>query len=332
MRLLFTYPFCGLGGVETSILNKIEALRKADIEGHVLFGDFYGSSGQTLSVDPRVTVTNNVSEVRALLGQGFDAISVVDHPDFVDLLDALQATPIAIAESHTSFPHALQRLYRNLNHPRIAAVVVPSRFNRGLVNDVLHDSKEIVVIRNPVDGTRFRPSPPQTEEALPLQITGPVVLWVGRLENEKNPSELIEIGKELLVRRPDIRVLLVGDAWSTEEYVAYQSRLLAAAPSEWREHFVFQRSVPYAAMPDLYARVAQTGGCLVSTSLFESAPMTFIEAMSCGCPVVSTSVGGAPSWSLKNGPDVCMSRVTSARPSPRFSICSTKKNVRRETR
>ena len=45
-------------------------------------------------------------------------------------------------------------------------------------------------------------------------------------------------------------------------------------------------------MPEIYSLAAETGGCLVSTSLYESAPMTFIEAMSCKCPVVSADVGG----------------------------------------
>ena len=43
MKLLFVYRFCGLGGVETSILNKLEALRRQGIEGYVLFSEFYGA-------------------------------------------------------------------------------------------------------------------------------------------------------------------------------------------------------------------------------------------------------------------------------------------------
>jgi hypothetical protein len=54
--LLFVYPYCGLGGVETSILNKIEGLARVGIEARVLFAGFYGDGGRTFLSHPAVTV------------------------------------------------------------------------------------------------------------------------------------------------------------------------------------------------------------------------------------------------------------------------------------
>ena len=83
--------------------------------------------------------------------------------------------------------------------------------------------------------------------------------------------------------------MIVGD---TFDYTEYKDMLCHSIKDDWRKHFTFYRSIPYHEMPEVYSLAAGTGGCLLSTSLHESAPMTFIEAMSCKCPVVSTDVGG----------------------------------------
>src|ERR671912_2886267 len=55
MRLLFVYPFCGLGGVESSVLNKLGALRLVGIEAQARFGTPYGAGGTFVANDSRVS-------------------------------------------------------------------------------------------------------------------------------------------------------------------------------------------------------------------------------------------------------------------------------------
>ena len=292
MKLLFVYRFCGFGGVETSILTKLDALAAVGIDGHALFGEFYGSGGSGLATDPRVTIGLGKDSVRATLRRGFEAVSIVDHPGFVDLLDEMRVVPHLVFETHASLPEAVARFHSNLNHPRISAVVVPSAFNRRMVEKALAVPKPVVVIPNPVDGTRFHPASPTPQAVVGLPSGGPILLWVGRLEREKNPEEFVRIVQVVLESGFDVRPLIVGDAYSTPEYAGYKERLLSTVSERWRARFTFCRSVPYEQMPGLFGLAGRSGGCLVSTSLFESAPMTFIEAMSCMCPVVSSEVGG----------------------------------------
>src|SRR5690606_13255648 len=109
VKILYVYRFCGLGGVETSILNKLDALAAAGIEGYALFGEFYGSGGSRLAEDERVTLGIGKDRVRALLRKNYDAISVVDYPDFVDLLCEIGRTPPVLFETHASLPEAVAR-------------------------------------------------------------------------------------------------------------------------------------------------------------------------------------------------------------------------------
>ena len=116
-------------------------------------------------------------------------------------------------------------------------------------------------------------------------------MWVGRLEHEKNPLEFMTIVAAVIDARPSVRALMIGDTFGDAEYEAWMARL-AAIGSARVSGVTFRRSVPYGEMPSIYSLVARSGGCLVSTSLFESAPMTFIEAALCGCPVLGAEMGG----------------------------------------
>lgn len=290
MKLLFVYRFCSLGGVETSILNKLEALRRQGIEGYVLFSEFYGVGGSVLADHPRVTIGLEKQKTVDFLCDGYDAISVIDYPDFLDVMDAAHVQTRILFESHASFPPALDHYYSKVSHPGISAIVVPSQFNKELIERATSTTKDIVVIPNPINRKMFSPRPLHRLQQRFRQLgAGPVIVWVGRLEDEKNPLEFTELAQRILESRPETHFIIVGDTFDYEEY---KDSLHQAIKVNWRNHFTFYQSVPYNEMPEIYSLAAETGGCLVSTSLFESAPMTFIEAMACKCPVVSTDVGG----------------------------------------
>jgi len=291
MKLLFVYRYCGLGGVETSIINKLDALQAHGIEARALFGEFYGSRGATLAEDSRVTVGVSANQVLTLIQSGFDAISVVDYPDFIDLLDKWEIPGQVLFETHASFLPALKNLHRKLDHVRVSSIVVPSEFNACLVKKSLKTVKNIVVIPNPVN-ERFRLQRTSAPPDVPLQPGGPILLWIGRLEDEKNPIEFMKIGRALLERGTDVRLLVIGDGYNLAEYEVYREKLRSEISARWSSHVIFHRAVPYHQMPGIYSIVSGSGGCLISTSLNESAPMIFIEAMGCLCPVVSSDVGG----------------------------------------
>jgi hypothetical protein len=151
------YRFCGLGGVETSILTKMDALRGAGIDASVLFSQFYGEGGRCFLGDPRVTAGLTDGEaVTALLRQGFEAISVVDYPEFLDLIAASGVESAVLFETHSSLPSSLGRFYRRLDDPRIRRIIVPSTYNARLVRERVEPRAEVVVVPNAVDVRAFR--------------------------------------------------------------------------------------------------------------------------------------------------------------------------------
>ena len=103
------------------------------------------------------------------------------------------------------------------------------------------------------------------------------ILWIGRLEREKDPLLAIDVLKEVLREVPDARLKMVGDG-SLRDAVAKRAADLPAPAIEltgW--------SNPMSHL--------DTADALFSTSPAESYGAVIIEALAAGVPVVSLDVG-----------------------------------------
>jgi L-malate glycosyltransferase len=290
-RVLFIYRFCGAGGVETATLAKAAALRQAGIEAAVMFAEYYGQGGRRFAGQPHVTIGLPRDErLLQLLEEEVDAAVIIDYPDLLDRLARHGLSTPIVYETHSAIPSSLDSFHRPLANPLVRLVVVPSAYNAQLIRERLDPPAEIVRVPNPVDAERFSP---RGAASLPAAVrdvrAGTMILWVGRLEDEKNPAELVAIVGALLRHRHDVHFLIVGDTWNYDDY---RRRLEELMPSATREAITFVRTVDYDDMPALYRAVRDSGGCLLSTSAHESAPMTFVEAMLTECPILSSDVGG----------------------------------------
>ena len=291
MNVLFVSKFCGAGGVETSILNKLEALLRLGVGGKVLFSEFWGVGGKSFVDHPNVTIGLSRLEIIEFLNRGnFDVISVNDYPEFLDIIDSTSIRSKVVFETHASDLLYLKHYYSKLNHPRIAAIIVPSHFNKRLIKQLSSTMKRVVVVPNAINTKNFSGRPMHALDCRLQKLRdNPVIIWVGRLEDEKNPKEFIDIAEGILNARTNIHFVIIGD---TLNYSEYRDMLFQCIKDNHKEYYTFVRSISYGEMPDIYSLVAKSGGCLVSTSRNESSPMIFLEAMCCRCPIVSTSVGG----------------------------------------
>ena len=86
-KVLFMYRVCGLGGVETSIVNKMEALSARGIEVRAVFQSSWGEGGQVLARHPGFAIAaDEEAQKRLILDWAPDAIAVVDTPRFVNVI------------------------------------------------------------------------------------------------------------------------------------------------------------------------------------------------------------------------------------------------------
>lgn len=133
------------------------------------------------------------------------------------------------------------------------------------------------VILNGLDHSRFRPAEVSKPET-------PFFLYVSRLEHPaKNHVRLIEAFNHFktLTGSP-WQLVLGGSDWHGAEVIH-----ATAQASPYAKDIRFLGFVPDADLPDLYRRA----GAMVYPSLFEGFGMPPVEAMACGCPVISSTAG-----------------------------------------
>jgi L-malate glycosyltransferase len=288
MNILFVYGFCGLGGVETALLNRCKALRKRGIDATLLFGQFYGDGGRSLADLPHVRV--GLEHLPELLKHTIDIVCVVDYPDFVPIARRELPRAALLLETHASVTTRLIDFHRLTDDPTVAGVIVPSQYNHALLLRVSKGRQPVHVVPNGIDIDQFRQRPrEELTRYFDALMDRTVILWIGRLEDEKNPQGFLRLARSIQETRDQVHFICIGDAPQDADY---RRRLEADIPDDTRNDYTFIAAVPPDEMPLYYSLAAATEGCLVSTSRFEAVPMIFIEAMACGCPVVSSRVGG----------------------------------------
>ncbi len=134
-------------------------------------------------------------------------------------------------------------------------------------------SSQYRVIPNGIDVGRFAAAPRPEPET---------ILWVGRLVPQKQPGLAIEALRMLKRTRPDARLDLVGDG----PLLGHVQARLGAADVQGAVRLLGLRD----DAPEFLSRAA----CFLLTSDYEGCPLSVLEAMAAGVPVVATAVGGVP--------------------------------------
>ena len=111
----------------------------------------------------------------------------------------------------------------------------------------------------------------------------PVVLHVGRLSEEKGQTDLVEAARQLIHGHPTLRVLILGDG---PLRATLESQIAQCGVTEAVKLLGFRDNVrDYLALADVFAL----------PSLTEGLPLSVLEALDAGVPVVCTPVGALPS-------------------------------------
>ncbi|MEX0643062.1 MAG: glycosyltransferase [Pirellulales bacterium] len=294
LRTLFIHTSMPVGGAETLTVNLIRRLDRNHfapelcclkqpgplgemLANEIPVHDSLLASKYDLRVWPRIT--------NLLRDRQIDAVVTVGAGDkmFWGRLAARRVgVPVILSALHsTGWPDGIGRLNRMLTPITDGFIAVAPSHGRFLIEKENLPAGKVFVIPNGVDTDRFAPVPnvAAVRRQLGIGPADPVVTIVAALRPEKNHELFLEMAARIHRESPAAHFLVIGDGPRREslEQLAHDMGIDASV------HFLGSRDdVPsLLSATDVFAL----------TSHNEANPVSILEAMSVGRPVVATDVG-----------------------------------------
>lgn len=140
--------------------------------------------------------------------------------------------------------------------------------------------REIVKIPNFVDSNLFRPL--KKRQSVESEEHQTVITHISNFRPVKRVQDLVRAMKIVAKKTEDCKMVLVGDGPERPAVTTLMEKLKLRRKVTLTG---FRRDIP---------RILNYSHMLVIPSEMESAPLTLLEGMSCGVPVIATKVGGIP--------------------------------------
>ena len=299
------------GGVKRYVHEKIRYIQRATTDQHVLVVP--GKKTHMVAAERsriysiRSPLLSRSARYRALLNlRAIEEILEQEKPDLIESADPYQVAWKAIASGsalripvvgfyHSHFPEAylrttarffgqtatefmmdLARRYVRQIYNQFEATLVPSE-RLGLLL-ARWEVRNVCAVDLGVDVEIFRPEPDdaaQTRASLGVPADRCLLLYVGRLAQEKNSHTLFAAFAELVRREPErFHLLVVGDGAQRTELLKLQERTRDVS---WMR---------YCADPLELARLYRAADLFVHPGVQETFGLTTLESQACGTPVV----------------------------------------------
>jgi len=279
MKVLLANSTCKRGGISTFMLSLRSALITLGHECELFFFQ-HGPMAAHLPPDARVHF-GSLADCLDLVARERFAVVHANNVDWMTGIAAVRGLGARlIVSTHQSRAGAWTYGWTAANCDAYVAVSRWLRDDLQPFTDV-----PIQVVLNGIDLARFAPDGDRTVDGV-AQEDAPIVGWVGRGGSRQKALERFAAMTPIL-RAAGFRVWIVDQhpPERVEEFHPGLRAILQPLVDLWG-------GIAYEQMPNLYRRIADSGGCLVSTSRWEGLPLTLLEAQACGCPVVATNIPG----------------------------------------
>ena len=276
-----------------------------ELDGDDTFTLFAGDPGhsfyRSLSATPRFRV--RAVAQHGGLGRILWALALAAARERLDALHVQYFAPLAYAGPVVVVVHDLSFLHVASSPPglrlalrvlvpwsvrRAARVITPSEFTRRDLEARYRVAPERIRVTGYGVSGRFRQVPDTAIRAVLTRygLEPGFIFSVGRLNRRKNLGALLRAFAMLQARgRTDLRLVIAGKVdYGVEELL----RTFRDSGTSSRVRWI--GAIPDDDLPAFYAGAT----CFVYPSLFEGFGLPLLEAMACGCPVVSSDRTSCP--------------------------------------
>lgn len=298
LRVMFVITSMPVGGAETLLVNLVRRMDRSRFEPELCCLKEFGPLGEVLAREVPAceklirykTDWRVIGRLaRRMRERKIDAVVTVGTGGdkmFWGRLAAWRAgVPVILSSLHsTGLPDHVEFPNRLLAPITDGFIGCARPHGEYLVRAEGCPRHKVFVIPNGVDCERFRPlaPPPGLREQIGLPADAPTAAIVAALRPEKNHELFLDAAARILKNVPQARFLIIGDG-PRHPLLEQRAEQLGIDDSI---HFLGTRS----DVPELLSLV----NVLMLSSHMEANPVSILEGLACGKPVVSTRVGSIP--------------------------------------
>lgn len=288
MKILYCYRHGILGGVCTQLYHRFRGHVDEQLEIHCLFNKDHGVAemlGEFATIHFGIRGEDMAEFV---IEQEFDAIVVIDSPEYFKMLKEVEHGSKVFLEVHTSIFKNLEYL-RQIERADIDGIITVSEYMIEIIQERLSEECSQLSINkfsNVLDTDLFNlETSRERKSKVPL-------LWIGKIDDHKDWKTFFKICQALNSNSKDREFWLVGGQTCApklaQEVFDKALELGILSQLHWIDRIENEN------MSRIYSYVAKNGGCKLITSHNESFGMSALESMLSGCPVISSRVGALP--------------------------------------
>jgi glycosyltransferase involved in cell wall biosynthesis len=277
MNVLYIYKWGTMGGVERVILNRVTCLKQqnADVKTFVYFLEDFGGVKKMNEYILNYNLKDHLEIVKDLKPEKYDLIISIDTPE---IFEQLKNFPL-IVECHTIYEN--NRQYLKSLPKNISKIVLPSNlFFKSVKKEIPDKVDKLFVLPN------FIPSPEKSIETNKLIFNKIPILYTGRLDQQKNALEIVEIVSRAKQKFGDRLILIYAGSiqFPIESFQYFMES------HNMSGRVIFIPHIGFHKMNNLLQLIKNHKGIFVSASTGETFGMSVAEAMALDIPVLLSEI------------------------------------------
>ncbi len=293
LRTVFLTTSMPVGGAEVLLANLVRGFNRDLIQPEICCLKEPGPLGEELAnevplhsrmICGKYDVGVLLRLCRLFRSRRVDAIVTVGAGDKMfwgRLAARLAGVPVIASALHsTGWPDSVGKLNRLLTPMTDAFIGVADAHARHLVDREGFPSDRVHTIYNGVDTARFSPrSGDEVRRELGIPVDADVIGIIAALRPEKNHELFLRGAARIVSENEKSRFLIVGDG-----------PMRGTLEQQSEELGLTDRVIFTGSRPDI-ERLLSAVDVFALTSHNEASPVSILEAMACGVPVVASNVG-----------------------------------------